>query len=570
METKSSAKINLIDKLSAKLVSEGLVTEDQLEQVKKRQKETSKSLGEVLVQMQLLTEDELISFIANQLDVPHIDLGGYIVEQEVLDKVPEQIARKYKLIPLFKVEDTITVAMANPLDVFALDQIKMQVGLEVDPALATEESITRAIEEYYGGSRAIDEVMEDVAESRFDLEEEEIEGEKLERISEQAPIVKLVNKIISEAVKDRASDIHVEPQRSGEAEVRYRIDGILHVVSNVPKKLKKLVISRLKVMSKLDITERRIPQDGHFSSKVKNKAIDVRVSTLPIIFGEKVAMRILDKSAMAFKLGALGFDKDGLERFTEMIHKNSGVILITGPTGSGKTSTLYAALNVIKSPEKNITTLEDPVEYQIKGLNQAQINPKVGLNFTTGLRSILRQDPDVIMVGEIRDLETAELAVRSALTGHLVFSTLHTFDVSGSLTRLFDMGVEPFLIASSVKGIVSQRLVRTICQDCKEEYKPPKTILKRIGLENKKDVKFYRGKGCKRCKNMGYKGRTGLYEVALIDDELGSMIMGKTSAADFRKVLRKTGVESLLDKGIKKAVDGITTIEEVLRVCQES
>ena len=551
-------KGSLIDRLSANLVSEGLVTKEQLSEAERTQCQTGQSLGRALVDLHFLSREELIAFVARQLEIPHIDLTSYIIEAEVIDILPEATARKYKLIPMFRVEDTIQVAMADPVDVFAIDDIKLQVGLEVKPVLADEEDILKAIDQYYGGTHLIEETIEGIKETSWECTTpKRLEAEELERVTEQPPIVKLVNQLILEAVSNRASDIHLEPQRK-EMIIRNRVDGILHKVSSIPKHLQLPVISRIKVMADLDLTERRLPQDGRIQTRLGEKVIDMRVSTFPTMLGEKVVMRILDKGAISLDLAAVGFSSENLKIFRALITEPSGLIFISGPTGSGKTSTLYAALRAINSPEKNIVTLEEPVEYEIDYINQGGINVKAGLTFARGLRSILRQDPDVIMVGEVRDFETAELAIRAALTGHLVLSTLHTIDAAGCLTRLIDMGVEPFLISSSVIGVVAQRLVRTICPKCKEEHISP-------GLSDNKEIKSYKGRGCKECRNTGYKGRTGLYEIIILDENIKKLIMAKTPASSIKEAVRKCGARSLREEGLSKARAGITTIEEVLR-----
>lgn len=532
------------------------------------QEQTGKPLGRILGDLNFLRSEELIAFVGRQLEIPHVDLSSYIIESEVIDLIPEATARKYKLIPLFRVEDRITVAMADPVDIFALDDIKLQVGCDVNPTIASEESIIKAIDEYYGGTRLVEEAVESISRSTLGLvPAEKLAAEKLERVIEQPPIVKLVNQIFLEAIRSRASDIHLEVQKEG-TDIRYRIDGILHRVSSIPKHLTLPVISRIKIMSGLDITERRIPQDGHIRRKLGEKEIDLRISTSPTIYGEKVALRILDKSAMAFSLADIGLSPSSLRQLRELIRRRSGLIIISGPTGCGKTSTLYAILNAINSPEKNIMTLEDPVEYEVQHVNQEQINPKAGFTFPMGLKSILRQDPDIIMVGEIRDFETAELVIRASITGHLVFSTLHTMDAAGILTRLIDIGVEPFLIASTVIGLVAQRLVRKICTKCREEYTPSLSLLEQVGWSGKKDLKLHKGRGCKECKHTGYKGRTGLFELVVVNEKIRGLIMGKTPSTAIAEAARKSGMKSLREDGLDKILAGITTIEEVLRETQ--
>lgn len=556
--------MNVVEKLSKDLVEQKIVTSEQLREAEKIKAQTGRSLGETLISLNYLTQDELISLISSKLDIPHIDLTSYVVESEVINLVPENSARRYKLFPLFRVEDTLTVAMADPMNIFALDDLKIQTGLNVEPAMASEESIIKAINEYYSGAHLLEEAAENI---KLDLGDEaagKLTTDRIEHITELPPIVKLVNQIILEAVKDRASDIHLEPHREA-VDVRYRIDGILHKVSSIPKALHLPVVSRIKIWANLDISEKRIPQDGRIQTKIGLKDVDLRVSTFPAINGEKVVLRVLDKSGVSFQLSDLGFSAENLRTFRSLIKRPSGLVFITGPTGSGKTTTLYAALNAVISPERNIVTLEDPVEYEIKFINQGQINPKAGLTFAAGLRAILRQDPDIIMVGEVRDFETAELVIRAALTGHLVFSTLHTMDAASTITRLIDIGVEPFLIASSVAGIIAQRLVRKNCFKCVQEYSPPQKLVNELSLDNSSDLKFYWGKGCKDCGQTGYKGRTGLFEVVRITEPIKALIMEGAPAGKIKETASREGFKSLQEDGREKITKGITTVEEVLR-----
>lgn len=559
------AEDSLVKKLTAKIVSKGLLTKDQLGKAKALASKEGNSLVEALVDLRFIDKDSLLDFIADELEIPRVDLSAYMIEPEVIDLVKEKTARMYRLIPLFRIEDTLTVAMADPVNIVALDDIKLQVGLEVVPAISSEESIEKAINEYYGGAHLIGETIESFKKSGgedfptpYDLKTKSVA-----QVIEQPPIVKLVNQIILEAIKTGASDIHVEPRKT-KVDVRYRIDGVLHSVSEVPKHLHLAVVSRLKIMADLDITERRVPQDGRIQRKLGDKEIDLRVSTFNTIYGEKVVLRILDKSNISLDLPSLGFSKESLRRMNIIIKQKSGLVLICGPTGSGKTSTLYAALSAISVPDKNIVTLEEPVEYQIKYINQGQINPKAGLTYAKGLRAILRQDPDIVMVGEVRDFETAELVMRATLTGHLVFSTLHTMDAATTLTRLLDMGVESYLLSSSVSGIVAQRLVRKICDKCKTEYMPTKEVLAQAGWSSKQ-IKLFKGKGCKACHQTGYKGRIGLFEVVVLDERLRGLISASTPADVIRKGIRQSGTKSLRDEGFDKVEQGITTLEEVLR-----
>lgn len=557
-------------KLGDILVEAGVITTAQLREALARQKATGKRIADVLVELGFTTTRDIIRFVGVQLGIPCISLDNYFIDSGVTALVPESMARKYHIIPVSKSEDALTVAMADPLDVFAIDDLQRQTGLKVEPAVCTEEEVGAAIDQYYGIKESVEEVMRDIDEELF-KEKETVTDErrKLEELADEVPIVKLVNLLIMEAVKDRASDIHIEPDRDS-LRTRYRVDGILHEVTSPSKRLQLAITSRVKIMAGVDIAEKRIPQDGRFRMRVKDKDIDVRVSTLPTMFGEKVVMRILDRSAMLVDMDKIGFLPETLDKFTEVIKRPYGIILVTGPTGCGKTSTLYAALNMINSPELNIITIEDPIEYQVVRVNQVQINPKAGLTFASGLRSFLRQDPDIIMVGEVRDLETAEIAIHASLTGHLVFSTLHTNDAPGAFTRLIDMGAEPFLVSSAVTAVMAQRLVRVICPACKQAYRPPKEILESVGLPKSQwGNKFYKGKGCGRCKKTGYLGRTGIFELMIPNERIREMLVGKPSTSELRQAALEAGMKSLRQEGLPKALNGTTTLEEILRVTQE-
>ncbi len=559
-------------KLGEILVEAGLVNKQQINEALRVQSETGERLGKVLVRLNLINEEALISFLGEQLGIPNVDLKDYLVDPDTINLVPEYVARKYQLVPLFKIGDTLTVAMVDPLNVFAIDEVSLKAGCTVEPALATESDIKRSIDQYYGVTGTMDEVIKKIEEDEGELlgtGEHEIETKKLEELAEEAPVIKLVNILIMNAIKDGASDIHIEPEENM-LRIRYRIDGVMQEVPAPPKNLQAAVISRLKIMSEMDIAEKRVPQDGRFRIKVENRQVDMRVSTLPTIHGENVVMRILDVSKALLGLEQLGFAPDVLAEFTKTINKSYGIVLVTGPTGSGKTTTLYSALNVINTVEKNIITVEDPVEYRLKLIRQAQVNVKAGLTFASGLRAILRQDPDIVMVGEIRDVETAEIAIQAALTGHLVFSTLHTNNAPGAATRLVDMGVEPFLVSSSILAIIGQRLVRKICTNCKEEYHPPEALLLQAGLDpSKKDLKVYHGKGCKVCLDTGYKGRICIFELLLPNDKIRSLIVQKTSMDVIRKEAVAAGMKTMRDDGLIKVMQGVTTVEEVIRATQE-
>jgi type IV pilus assembly protein PilB len=556
--------------LGESLVEQKLITDEQLKSAIRESEKTNEPLRKVLVKMALVSEEDIVTFFEEQLGIPRIDLRNYLIDAKVLSLIPEGLAKKYNLIPLFKTGDILTIATADPLNVVALDEIRIKTKSNIEPAVATESELKNAINQYYGIGGSIEDIIKSIDMKTLAIEEgkEEIEPEKLRNIAEEAPIIKLVNLIILQAIRDKASDIHVEPEEEN-LKVRFRVDGILHEQATIPKQMQAAVLSRIKIMSDMNIATKRIPQDGRFRLNIEGGQIDMRVSSMPTMFGENIVMRLLDTTSILIGLERLGFDEKNLEHFKSLIVRPYGIILVTGPTGSGKTTTLYSALNTINTPDKNIITIEDPVEYQLKMVRQSQINPKAGLTFATGLRSILRQDPDVIMVGEIRDLETAEISVQAALTGHLVFSTLHTNDAPGSLNRLIDMGVEPFLISSSVIGVVAQRLVRTICSSCKQSYTPSEEVIRDFGAELPSNPKFYRGAGCKACKNSGYKGRIGIFEMLLITDKIRDLILAKTPSSQIKHVAQEAGMKTLRQDGITKVLAGATTIDEVIRVSQE-
>ncbi|HBY56375.1 MAG TPA: type II secretion system protein GspE [Candidatus Atribacteria bacterium] len=553
------------------LLNQGLITSQQLEEALKAQKEgNKKKLGEILVDMGALSREELYEVLQYVYETEYVDLSNYVIDPEVISLIPEKTALQFTLIPISKNKDELVVAMANPLDVYAIDFVKDYTKVKkIKCMLAPEEDIVNAINSYYKLGEYDDIIEKLDTEVVFKEEEKEEDSKKLEAISREAPIIQLVNMLIVQGVKDRASDIHIEPNERGLL-IRFRIDGMLHDIRTLPNKIKSAVTSRVKILAKMDIAERRIPQDGRFQVQFGTREVDLRVSTIPTVFGEKTVLRLLDKSKGLIKLEHLGFLPKQLTQFKSMISKSYGIILLTGPTGSGKTTTLYAALNKVNSKDKNIITVEDPVEYRLDRINQIQIIPKINLTFANALRSILRQDPDIIMVGEIRDIETAEIAVQAALTGHLVLSTLHTNDAASALTRLIDMQVEPFLISSSVIGVIAQRLVRVICEKCKEEYIPSEEVLSELNiknnLKNNSKIKLYRGKGCSFCKNTGYYGRTSIYELIELDEEIRSLIVSKASSDVIKEVAIKKGMMTLKNSGLEKAMQGITTIEEVLRV----
>ncbi len=559
------------------LVKGGKITQAQLQEALTQQKEQGGRLGSNLVKLGFMTDRQLVESLSQHFRVPSVDLQGMEIDEAVIKIIPADIARKYTILPVNKAGATVTVAMIDPTNVFAMDDVKFMTGYKVEPVVASENAIRMAIDRYYGSTHAIElkKVMEDLSdESSGDLEvldeEEDLDLAALEEESEQAPVVKLVNIVLTDAIKRGASDIHIEPYEK-DYRVRYRIDGILYEMMHPPLKLKEAITSRVKIMAKLDIAEKRMPQDGRIKIKTKvsgrNKDLDFRVSVLPTIFGEKIVMRLLDKDKLMLDMAKLGFEPESLRRFEQAILKPYGMVLVTGPTGSGKTNTLYSALQRINTPEVNIITAEDPVEFNLMGINQVQMKEQIGLNFAAALRSFLRQDPNIILVGEIRDFETAEVAIKAAMTGHLVLSTLHTNDAPSSINRLMNMGIEPFLVATSVHLIAAQRLVRRICTFCKEPAELPAAALTNVGFSDQeaRTLKLFRGRGCERCTTTGYKGRLALYEVMEIDDEVREMILSGASASELRQKAIQNGMITLRHSGLQKIRDGVTTIEEVVR-----
>jgi len=555
------------------LKKKNVINDAQVEEAKKESKKTGMPLDRALIKAGLVSENDIASIVSEQIGVPFMDISDYLIDTVVVKLVPEAVAQKYVLIPLFKIGNTLTIAMADPRDLRALDKVKMQSKCEVEPVLATESSIKSAIDQYYGVSMDIEEVLREKpgaakAITSASVTDKELGEIELEKLADAPPVIKLVNLIIMEAIKDKASDIHIEPDEDM-LRVRYRVDGILREGPKPPQEWAQAIVSRIKVLAQMNIAEKRKPQDGRIQLKVIGRNIDLRISTFPTIYGENLVLRILDRSSLLLGLSDLGMSSGVLEKFDALIRRPYGIILVSGPTGSGKTTTLYAALSTINSVEKNIITIEDPVEYRLHLIRQTQVNPKAGLTFATGLRSIVRQDPDIIMVGEIRDSETAEIATHAALTGHLVFSTLHTNDAAGAIARLVDMGIEPFLVASSLIGILAQRLVRVICPKCKEKITPTKDMLKDPSIAKSDKMSLSRGKGCRHCKETGYSGRIGIYELLPVDDEMKKLIIAKTSADDIKKMAIEHGMKTLHQDGMEKAAAGQTSIEEVLRVTQE-
>jgi type IV pilus assembly protein PilB len=565
------------DKLGEVLVKSGKITQPQLQEALALQKEQGGRLGTSLIKLGYLTDRQLVEALSQQFKVPSVDLHGMEIDDAVVKIIPADIARKYTIFPVAKAGATVTVAMIDPTNVFAMDDVKFMTGYKVEPVVASETAIRTAIDRYYGSTHAIElkKVMEDLSEdSGGDLElldeEEDLDLATLEEESEQAPVVKLVNIVLTDAIKRGASDIHIEPYEK-DYRVRYRIDGILYEMMHPPLKLKEAITSRVKIMARLDIAEKRLPQDGRIKIKTKvsgrNKDLDFRVSVLPTIFGEKIVMRLLDKDKLMLDMAKLGFEPESLRRFEQAILKPYGMVLVTGPTGSGKTNTLYSALQRINTPEVNIMTCEDPVEFNLMGINQVQIREQIGLNFAASLRSFLRQDPNIILVGEVRDFETAEVAIKAAMTGHLVLSTLHTNDAPSSINRLMNMGIEPFLVATSVHLIAAQRLVRRICTFCKEPTEVPPAALVNAGFSEHeaRTLKLFRGRGCERCSSTGYKGRVGLYEVMDVDDEMRELILSGGSSYELRQKAVQSGMMTLRMSGLQKIRDGVTTVEEVMR-----
>jgi type IV pilus assembly protein PilB len=569
-------------KLGEILLKENLITPDQLKQALDHQKANGGRLGNSLVKLGFLNDDEVTAVLSRQYGVPSINLAYFEVDPSVTKLIPMDTATKYQVLPLSRVGSSLTLAMVDPTNVFAMDDIKFMTGFNIEPVVASEAAITDAIKKHYGSvedqerKKELEEIVNFIDEGQsesLELEADEDGGMNLaalEKAAEEAPVIKLVNYILTDAVKRGASDIHMEPYEK-EYRVRYRIDGILQTMMNPPFKLRDAIISRVKIMSKLDISEKRLPQDGRIMIKMmkdgKKKQLDFRVSVLPTLHGEKVVMRLLDKENLRLDMTKLGFEQVSLDKFTKAIFKPYGMVLVTGPTGSGKTNTLYSSISQLNKPDTNIVTAEDPVEFQLHGINQVQMKEAIGLNFAAALRSFLRQDPNIILVGEIRDFETAEIAIKAALTGHLVLSTLHTNDAPSTISRLMNMGIEPFLVATSVHMIVAQRLVRRICSDCKtpEETSPQLLIDAGYTPEEAKTVKVYKGGGCSTCGNKGYKGRCGLYEVLEITDELRELILVGASSLELRKKAVEQGMITLRKSGLIKAALGQTTLEEIFR-----
>ena len=593
-------------KLGEILVRENLISPQHLREALDYQREHGGRLGYNLVKLGLVSDDMITAVLSRQYGIPSVNLELFQIDEHVLQLIPQEVAQKYSVLPLSRVGASLTLAMVDPTNVFAMDDIKFMTGLNVEPVVVAEASIQHAIAKYYGTSReielssiSVDEVVLEAMNGKssngggitnadlvsldsieFDTDRsedvevvednEEIDLTTLSRLSEDAPVVRLVNVLLVDALRRGASDIHIEPYEK-ELRIRFRIDGVLYDVMRPPLKMRDALISRVKIMSKLDISEKRLPQDGRIKIKVKidarSRELDFRVSTLPTLFGEKVVLRLLDKENLMLDMTKLGFEPESLVKFQRNISKPYGMVLVTGPTGSGKTNTLYSALQSLNTVQTNIMTAEDPVEFNLMGVNQVQMKEQIGLNFAAALRSFLRQDPNIILVGEIRDFETAEIAIKAALTGHLVLSTLHTNDAPSTISRLMNMGIEPFLVATSVNLIQAQRLIRRVCKDCKREHPTPPEALMEVGFtaEDAKSLKTFKGKGCSTCNNTGYKGRIGLYEVMEVNDEIRELILIGASSLELRKKAIEDGMITLRESGLQKVRNGLTTLEEVVR-----
>jgi len=553
------------------LVNIGLLTEEQLEFALREQEETGERLSDVLIRLGFLSREDLTQALSAHFGLVPVKLSEYNPTPEVVARVPPPLARKYKIVPLEVKDGVLTIALSDPLDFLGLENLEKMLGTKIKAVLANEREIEQMINRLYGvEEETIDTILEELTEQDITFAQTVSEVVEETELAEEAPIIRLVSLLILEAFRARASDIHVEPM-ANKLRIRYRIDGVLHEVPAPPKRLEGAIISRIKILAGMDIAEKRLPQDGRIMVNVMGRQLDLRVSSLPGIHGESVVMRILDKSSLLYGLTELGFLEEDLERWKSVISLPNGIILVTGPTGSGKTTTLYAVLNELNLPDRKIITIEDPVEYQISGINQLQVKPQIGLTFANALRSILRQSPDIIMVGEIRDTETAEIAVRAALTGHLVFSTLHTNDAAGAVTRLIDMGIKPFLVASALQAVMAQRLVRKVCPKCAEPAKIEEPILREIEqvVGTLEGANFLRGKGCSECNMTGYRGRTAIFELLVVSENIRKLILQRATSYQIREAARAEGMKLLREDGWIKVYRGITTPEEVIRITQQ-
>jgi type IV pilus assembly protein PilB len=559
------------ERIGELLVKQNLLTAEQLQKARDETRASGRRLGAQITDLGFLDESDLTDFVAKQYGVPSINLDEFEIDPAVIQLIPEEVATKHTVIPVNRAGSSLILATADPSNIFALDDIKFLTGYNIQPVVAAEEAIRRAIDKYYDQSTSLEDVMGDFDDSEIDLiqDDDDVDVGELAKASEDAPVVKLVNLILTDAVKKAASDIHIEPYEKT-FRVRFRIDGVLYEAMKPPMKLKNAILSRVKIMSELDIAERRLPQDGRIKLKLgRGREMDFRVSVLPTLFGEKIVLRLLDKSTLQLDMTKLGFELDQLQVFKNSIHQPYGMVLVTGPTGSGKTTTLYSALSELNQVSDNLSTAEDPVEFNLTGINQVQMHEEIGLNFAAALRSFLRQDPDIIMVGEIRDFETAEISVKAALTGHMVLSTLHTNDAPSTVNRLLNMGIEPFLVASSVNCIVAQRLARRVCEECREtdpEVTGEALIEAGMSDEDAAKVVPVLGKGCRNCSDTGFKGRLAVYEVMDIKEELKEYVLNGASALELKREAIRLGMQTLRQSALGKLAEGITTLGEVLRV----
>ena len=548
-------------KLGQILIDFNLITDEQFQEALRVHENSNKRIGEILIDLGYITESQLVQVLEFQLGVPHVDLSKYDLDQRLTRYIPEDVARRHRVIPLIKEDNVLKVAMVDPLDIFAIDDIKLNAKCKIETMIASVSDIESGIDELYS--------MAGLGNGDFDIyaagSGQDMEVDELRRLVEDAPIVRLTNLLIRQAIQQRASDIHIEPLPD-EIRVRYRIDGVLHETRTIPKENQAALISRLKIMADLDIAERRKPQDGRIEIRQPEGDVDIRVASIPTIYGEKIVLRILKRDSVLLDIDNLGFLPENKVTFEEMLNKPHGIIFVTGPTGSGKTTTLFTALNKLNDIDRNISTVEDPVEYRLEGINQIQINPKVGMTFANALRAILRQDPNIIMVGEIRDQETASIAVRAALTGHLVLSTIHTNDAASVITRLVDMGIEPYLVSSSIIGVVGQRLVRKLCPDCKERIEPTPEMSRYLGKYASQVDYLYQGKGCSQCHGTGYKGQMAIHEILTPDAELRSMVTENRPAEKLKAKAITSGMKTMKMDGIEKALQGLTSLSEVMRV----
>ncbi len=561
-------------KLKNELVLRGLLKEDQAKRIAEDANKAKVSFKNMLLRANLVGDEKVLAVEADVLNLSFLDLDKYLmINEKVIQLLPENIARSHHVIPVFKI-GKLTVATCDPTNILALDEVREAVGEDIDIVLSTHGMIEKAIDQYYGGARTLpkfhvkdDGFEKDNSIFKIDNREESSQGGEGQQEIPEVPLIKMVNAIIMAAVEEKASDIHIEPE-DDLVRIRNRVDGVMHEKMTLEKKMLAPIVSRIKIMAKLDIAETRKPQDGKIRLKAENQDLDLRVSTFPTTHGENIVLRILEQSKVALGMGELGLDIEVIKKIEQLITKPYGMILVTGPTGAGKTTTLYAALSKINSMDKNIITIEDPVEYQMPIIRQTQVNTKAGLTFATGLRNILRQDPDVILVGEIRDAETVTVAIEAALTGHLVFSTIHTNDAAGAITRLMDMQIEPFLISSSLLGVLAQRLVRTICEKCRESYTVDLEVLRKLGVKTDQ-TKFYRGRGCHDCKRTGYTKRVGLYELLIVDEDIRRLMLARSSGKEIKAMAMKKGMVSIRMDGLRKAEKGVTSIEEVLKATLE-